>query len=796
MNRYLAQIEEAVRATTIHPPETFSWFKERSQPLAPQVKRALGPQILRNHLLTTLQNHLYFHFYCQGQASPFHKNKSQGHNPVVSIPFVERLSQANAGRGYWQKDWMINRLQNDSLIVRRAGIELQVVRGDIRTPPDMDITPGLKVHLHLPKEFLGMSPEFYMALGDESLTPDDWQRRIVRFYWHLSAEGAIHFMGSATSRLNRAGVPFSLKVLKSLSNSTRCDAVVLYLKTGDYDRIYEILKEIYADVKVYMRQGIPTLTKFLAPGLALAEDPGLGASFGLQRCGLLAEGIIAAQEQGVKTLPERVQMVTARLSEANIDLARPYLNPGSEDKYHFSISCSRPAPCAASRGETELLPADPQICLRTARDIGQSLCREAFWYRNRCNWMGTMPSGQDVTSFSALGPELYAGTSGVGLFLAELFAATGDPVLERTALGAIQQTLSRIEAISADKILGLHTGWLGIAWATARVGEILQKQELLERARRLIHRTAGRYQPNAEFDVVSGNAGAIPILVALGQEWQDAELLDFALRLGEEFLAAASTWNEIYAWRTINSANEQPLTGFSHGMAGIGYALLELFAVTGDPRHRQAAIGAFNYEGQWFDAARGNWKDLRGEPARRKRLSHPSSFATTWCHGAPGIALSRVRAYHLLQNKDYKSQAITGLQTTSNMLEKELLRRTFNFSLCHGFAGNAEVLLIGEQVLGRENFSAETARKTAQAGIKWYGEPGQQWPCGAGGGTTPGLMLGLAGIGYFYLRLYAPEIPSVLLVYGRSSSSSNLETLLPGEKRIKEENNARHSHAV
>ena len=32
------------------------------------------------------------------------------------------------------------------------------------------------------------------------------------------------------------------------------------------------------------------------------------------------------------------------------------------------------------------------------------------------------------------------------------------------------------------------------------------------------------------------------------------------------------------------------------------------------------------------------------------------------------------------------------------------------------------------------------------------------------GGVTPSLMLGLAGIGYFYLRLHSPTVPSILLV--------------------------------
>jgi lantibiotic biosynthesis protein len=34
----------------------------------------------------------------------------------------------------------------------------------------------------------------------------------------------------------------------------------------------------------------------------------------------------------------------------------------------------------------------------------------------------------------------------------------------------------------------------------------------------------------------------------------------------------------------------------------------------------------------------------------------------------------------------------------------------------------------------------------------------------AEGGETPGLMLGLAGIGYSYLRLCDPAIPSILIV--------------------------------
>jgi lantibiotic biosynthesis protein len=50
-------------------------------------------------------------------------------------------------------------------------------------------------------------------------------------------------------------------------------------------------------------------------------------------------------------------------------------------------------------------------------------------------------------------------------------------------------------------------------------------------------------------------------------------------------------------------------------------------------------------------------------------------------------------------------------------------------------------------------------------GVKKYENPGLPWPCGVHSGETPGLMLGLAGIGYFYLRLTnASKIPSVAIL--------------------------------
>jgi lantibiotic modifying enzyme len=52
--------------------------------------------------------------------------------------------------------------------------------------------------------------------------------------------------------------------------------------------------------------------------------------------------------------------------------------------------------------------------------------------------------------------------------------------------------------------------------------------------------------------------------------------------------------------------------------------------------------------------------------------------------------------------------------------------------------------------------------EVAEEGIRHYAAQQHQWPLDWAGSRSPSLMLGLSGVGYFYLRLQDPEVPSVL----------------------------------
>ena len=72
------------------------------------------------------------------------------------------------------------------------------------------------------------------------------------------------------------------------------------------------------------------MTLPLAPGVAFAEDPGGGESFGEHRCLLLAEAVVTAAERGLGGAEDRLEVVRERFAEAGTTLDAPYLgsSPG------------------------------------------------------------------------------------------------------------------------------------------------------------------------------------------------------------------------------------------------------------------------------------------------------------------------------------------------------------------------------------------------------------------------------------------------------------------------------------
>jgi lantibiotic modifying enzyme len=207
-------------------------------------------------------------------------------------------------------------------------------------------------------------------------------------------------------------------------------------------------------------------------------------------------------------------------------------------------------------------------------------------------------------------------------------------------------------------------------------------------------------------------------------------------------------------WVTPVPARRPP-SGFSHGVAGIAWALLELFALTGDERFRAKALAAIEYERSLFSPEDGNWLDERDMGGLARRNGGGPRSISAWCYGAPGIGLARLSTLAQLDDEATRDEIEVALRNT--------LAHGFgqNHSLCHGDLGTIE--LLSEYVrVTRDPRCARERERLAAVILESIGREG--WLCGLPSGVeSPGLMTGLAGIGYGLLRLAAPErVPSVL----------------------------------
>lgn len=409
--------------------------------------------------------------------------------------------------------------------------------------------------------------------------------------------------------------------------------------------------------------------------------------------------------------------------------------------------------------------ASRKSLLDAAREVGDRLEILAIRDEDLVSWMGLIMINEKAWSLLPLGDDLYGGTSGIGLFLSYLGAVTREDrytTLARAIAGnlrrQVQNHLSRTAAAEGvDESIGAFGGLGGAIYSLSHLGILWRDRSLLDEAEGLVDHLVDLIHRDKGLDIIGGAAGCIAALLSLHHCTGSRQALSTATACANRLVETARSMPVGIAWSTAIEAT-QPLTGYSHGAAGIAWALLEVAAKTGDERFRRAALAAIAYEQSVFSQLQENWPDFRSfnlpgaETADKKEQL---KFAVTWCHGAPGIGLARLRSLAHLDTPAIRADINAAVNTTTS--------RGFggNHSLCHGDLGNLDFLLEAALTLDNDDL---TARVYRIAGSILESSKTHGWLCGVPSGVeTPGLLTGLAGIGYELLRLADPErVPSLL----------------------------------
>jgi len=350
---------------------------------------------------------------------------------------------------------------------------------------------------------------------------------------------------------------------------------------------------------------------------------------------------------------------------------------------------------------------------------------------------------------------LFDGSFGVASFLAALTQVTPQTGFRDLGLGALQSFRHDLTtAITADFLkeigIGGAVGGGAIVYVLTRASQFLEEATLLEDATQVASLiTSELIAADHHFDIIFGAAGTIVGLLALHTISPNSEVLETAILCGNYLLNNCVTSESGYkAWATVDG---KLLTGFSHGAAGIAYALLRLYKASGQTAFLEAAEEAIAYERSVFIPEQGNWPDFRQSFPKDKPICMCS-----WCHGAPGIGLARLGGLDILETPEIRQDIEVAINTTKQQ------KLTGIDHLCCGNLGRVEFLLTASRKLSRPDLLEDAMQIASQV----VARAKQKGHFGYGSILTfhPGFFQGASGIGYELLRLaYPDQLPSVLL---------------------------------
>ncbi|MEW6193816.1 MAG: lanthionine synthetase LanC family protein [Bacteroidota bacterium] len=426
---------------------------------------------------------------------------------------------------------------------------------------------------------------------------------------------------------------------------------------------------------------------------------------------------------------------------------------------------------------------EKQIFLEAAVKIADRILNKTIWNTEKCTWeifapdlsMPKLRKGK----WENAGGMVYSGTAGIALFLAEIFRITGDKKYLKVLSGALNNSFDEVKKLPLNSF-GFHSGRVGIAYAFVISGKYLERDDYKSKGLQILEPLLGKEFEDYGLDVIGGAGGAIQPLLKIYEVTDNDAALNISLNLAEPLIQKAKKEPHGWSWGSGNT-NYRNLCGYAHGASGIGHAFLELYNLTNSNYYLYAAEQAFLYERQFYSEENKNWSDFRYNELseyvhynrleelkeaiqKNELLPYQIRYMSAWCHGSPGIGLSRLRAYELTGNETYLKESLNACEGTIQSLKTT----EGNYSLCHGFLGNAETLLTGSKILGDKGF-LEIALQKALEGIDRFENKNLPWACGTMGSVSdPSLMLGEAGIGLFLLRLFDTQTLSALSLHAKA----------------------------
>ncbi len=402
---------------------------------------------------------------------------------------------------------------------------------------------------------------------------------------------------------------------------------------------------------------------------------------------------------------------------------------------------------SAGRPDSAAHAPEPEELIRLAEEVGERLQSLAVRGSRLASWIN-LTTHDGIHSVSGLTRyDLHGGIPGILIFLAYLDQEAGTDRhegLARSAFATLNEFLHHGKVLLRD--LGGFTGLGGILPALA-VAEVrwpdLHARILAERVIERIDAVQGEQR---RFDLFGGVSGAVAGLLAYHQATGMDMALEAAIRCGDQVLAQGSDFLFCGTDQSTPSG-----TSYAFGSAGVAWSLLRLYQATGNERFRASATEALEHA----------WQRWEAQP-------RSSTQDGTWCYGAPGILLALAAAREVGRGPS------AALERAVDVTLRVGLEQSSD-ALCNGRLGALDALLeVAPLLPGAETLS----RIRGETRLLLDSVRRRGWRCGVPLALeVPGLMNGLAGMGYGLLRLARPHLVPSMLTLGVRSPCAKPDTV-------------------
>lgn len=422
----------------------------------------------------------------------------------------------------------------------------------------------------------------------------------------------------------------------------------------------------------------------------------------------------------------------------------------------YSRISTKASPTTEINGiQVEELTMDEAV--EEAERIAQQITQRVIYGKDgSCKWIG-FGYFFDTQRFQLmpLRDDLYSGSGGIALFLAALDFHKNQRTHYGIVYGSLLSNLHFLENLNKESIrrftwkgIGIGTGIASNLYYLTKISDYYQEPEFLDWAERLSEVIDDELiEKDTNFDIINGSAGCILGLLTLYERTNSKIVIEKAMTCGEHLLKMRTiTTSGLKTW----SSSDVCLAGFSHGASGICYALYRLYQATQNEDYLNAANEAINYENSLYFEDKLNWLDLRTS----NQSTNVLNFNRSWCHGTPGILLSRLNCSDIKKNEFFTKDLNENISLLKNCVFEE------GDSICCGNFGLADILI---SIADKSDIpSLDAAKEIINKRYSLSKEHGYSYEFIPSSVFNPSLFQGLAGIGYTFLRLANPKIKSVL----------------------------------